>query len=1009
MRMTTRRLWLGGLLLVMLVGMTGVSWAKTAVQPWQPSRVFDLPWFQKNQWRVTISNYGTFGYAVGSPGGEWPAGSGDMYIYGAGIWIGSIRRSTTGRDTLASVGYNPNSGASEMTPGCYDNAPGGYSSREFERVYMFPEDWPPNLAEFPADLSDSVLTPLRIPSGDTVVPGYFHYIPRDAVSSGDAWTVFNDRDETQHVAGSTPRAIGVEVYQSTYAWTLPWNQDIVFFKLDVRNRTSDTIYDMYLGMVCDADVGNSTDDRAGLALSKYIHSPDGGDSVFVDNMGYVWSDDGIPSGVCGFDFLQSPFVKDEQGNIVGFDGLDNNGNGLIDEPAEGEQLGMTAFKIFTLNDADPVDDFQQYLALAGHDYWDPEYPYNPYDSTDQAPADKRFLQSTGPFVLAPNEIVTVTIGLIAADRTAQTGEEMLYGIAQASRAAQAAYDNNWIMPEPPPSPGLTLVPGDGRVTLIWDDLPEDAVDRFFPVAPALFNPYYVEQDFQGYKVYRSQTGQPGDWELLTQFDRVDGITFEDTTVVESLRTLASDVGLSYSYVDSSGLRLGFPYHYAVTSFDINYLSGDPDTNPPIPPDTLTLESGMSGQSTVPRTEAGNYRPPEAEWWQMAGNTDVRVSVVPFAVTPHAVADESFLIRFLSTAYDADDRLPVYRFFIEDENGDTAFPVTTFSVDLEEQNDTFQFVNTLFDSVVTLVAQETTTVYDSTVGGWRDSIYVDTTRAWLPVSQMTVKLQMDQIPKQFFREVTVLSGSYPEDSLTVVDLANNPALWAYRGSDYRIVWRQHSCGNLTCDVFDLDNELEVPYKMYPLVGGDPDSADAWCFRSVREAGDTIGLDATWYMYLCGSQFGFQPRGAIKVLPEVGDTWVVYTRDLSPAPSFSEFKVEFSAMEYVTDTDSAELDVKVVPNPYLVRNEWERHPDFRKLKFINLPNHCTIRIYNLAGDLVRTLEHDETNPGIGGLPNQYGGDEDWDLLNESQQKPAPGLYIFHVDSDQGTQVGKFVVIY
>ena len=42
-----------------------------------------------------------------------------------------------------------------------------------------------------------------------------------------------------------------------------------------------------------------------------------------------------------------------------------------------------------------------------------------------------------------------------------------------------------------------------------------------------------------------------------------------------------------------------------------------------------------------------------------------------------------------------------------------------------------------------------------------------------------------------------------------------------------------------------------------------------------------------------------------------------------------------------------------------NEWERHPDFRKLKFINLPNHCTIRIYTMAGDLIRTLKHHETN--------------------------------------------------
>ncbi|MBM3323269.1 hypothetical protein FJY69_07320 [candidate division WOR-3 bacterium] len=109
------------------------------------------------------------------------------------------------------------------------------------------------------------------------------------------------------------------------------------------------------------------------------------------------------------------------------------------------------------------------------------------------------------------------------------------------------------------------------------------------------------------------------------------------------------------------------------------------------------------------------------------------------------------------------------------------------------------------------------------------------------------------------------------------------------------------------------------------------------------------------------------------------------------------------------DTLDRKVKVVPNPYVVTNEWERHRDFRKLKFINLPGRCTIRIYNMAGDLVRTLEHSATKPDAGGSPGQYGGDEDWDLLNEARQKPAPGTYFFHVESDAGNQVGKFVLIF
>ncbi|MEO0081103.1 MAG: hypothetical protein ABIL25_02275 [candidate division WOR-3 bacterium] len=999
------------LLLLSVLAAVAPVWAKTAGKPWKPSRVFDFRWYQKNQWRLPVTNYATFGYGIGRPGGEWPAGSGDMYIYGAGIWIGCLRKSSSGKDTLVSCGYNPNSGKSEMTPGAYDNATGGYSERGFERVYIYPGDWPPNELDFPASMSGGRETPLRI-RGDTAFRDTFFYVPRKPTSLGDAWAVFNDRDPEQHVAGprgKADRPIGVEVYQETYSWTLPWNKDIVFFKLTVRNRTQDTLRDMYLGMACDADVGNATDDWCGLALAKYIYSPSGNDSVWVDNMGYVWSDDASPSGFVGFDFLQSPFWKDADGKMrevapaPGHDsiypnGFDDNGNGLVDEPAEGRQLGMTSFKIFTLTDADPKDDAEQFLAMAGYDYWDPLHPYNPYDSSDQAPADKRFLQSTGPFALAPDEMATVTIGLIAAKRSlGGPPGTMVYDLAIASRAAQAAYDNNWIMPEPPPSPDVTTIPGDGRVTIVWDDLPEKAKDRFFPVAPALLNPFYVEQDFQGYKIYRSRSGQPGDWQLLTQYDKIDGILFADTAVVESLRTRATDAGLAYCYVDSSNLRLGFPYYYAVTSYDINYLG---DTTGGRALDTMSLESGITAVRAVPRTQPSNYTAPQSEWRQVAGNPALRMSVRPFAVSPHAVKDETYRIQFRTPVYDPVARAPVYGFAVTDKAGDTVVPLVTFVATIDRKTDTFQLVPTVFDSVITRIARI------AKPGG--DSV-IDTSRAWLPVVEMTLRLQLDSIPLQPFQRVVVVSGSYPQDSLSLPIATQNKALWAFRGSNYRIVWKSHPSGKLTCDVFDIENQIAVPYRYYSPRAASPDSADGWCFRDIRDAADTFSLGKTWFMYLCGSTFGFNPSGPAKFEPAPGDTWIVYSQTLSPTPYNAAYDVEFKAAQFAK-SDTAKLNVKVVPNPYLVRNEWERHPDFRKLKFINLPSKCTIRIYNLAGDLVRTLTHDETKPEAGGLPNQYGGDEDWDLLNENSQKPAPGLYIFHVDANElGTQVGKFVLVY
>jgi hypothetical protein len=982
--------------------------ARTAPGAPKPPRIYDFKWYQGNQWKLPITNYGTFGYAIGHAGGEWPVGSGDMYIYGAGIWIGCVKRAKAGKDTFVSNGYNPNSGKSEMTPGCYDNAPGGYGSREYERCYIYPKDWPADPGDFPASLQDSVLTPLRIPQGSDTIEGWFHYIPQQNVSVSDAWTVFNDRDPSLHTAGKSPRPIGVEVYQTTYSWTLPWNRDVVFFKYDVRNRDTATLTDLYLGVCCDADVGSPGDDRCGLILHKYVFNKDHSDSAYADNVGYVYSENPVPAGFMGFDFQQSPFRTWPDGTWrevadtlqVYPNGQDDNGNGLIDEPSEGVQVGMSAFKIFILAN-DPTDDFEQYLALSGHD-WSPPYEYAPYDSIDAAPEDKRFLQATGPITLKPGEMTTVTVALIgaSADRTDPDRNTWPYYLALASKAAQDAYDNNWVMPAPPPAPNVTLIPGDGRVTLIWDDLPETAKDPFFPIAGVL-NPHYVEEDFQGYKVYRSRSGQPGDWQLLGQCDKKDGVTWQDTVVVESLRTIASDLGLYHSFLDSSRLRLGFPYYFAVTAFDINFLSDTVIGGSRVPKETLSLESGLTPLRVTPRTDPGNYKPPRESTYQVSGNPRIPLGITPLALAPYAVEEETYRIQFENQLYDPVTRYPACRFAVTRSNGDTVQAETRFVVKIDSVTDTIRFVPTVFGNVITNIERVARAPGDTVV---------DTTYAWLPVAQMTMKLKLDQIPTQFYDRFQVVSGAYPAESLTLhEDASNNKTLWAYRGSDYRIVWREkYGGGPVTCDVYDVQNNLLVPHRfMRPL--HDPDSADGWTFQEAAVASDTLVLNQTRFFYICGCRFQFRPGASppITQLPAAGDTWVVYSKVLSPAPIYAAWDVKFAPMAFATARET--LHVKVVPNPYLVRNEWERHPDFRKLKFINLPNHCTIYIYNLAGDLVKTLKHTETKPEIGSLPNQYGGDEDWNLLNEGRQKPAPGVYIFHVESDQGSQTGKFVLIY
>ena len=92
------------------------------------------------------------------------------------------------------------------------------------------------------------------------------------------------------------------------------------------------------------------------------------------------------------------------------------------------------------------------------------------------------------------------------------------------------------------------------------------------------------------------------------------------------------------------------------------------------------------------------------------------------------------------------------------------------------------------------------------------------------------------------------------------------------------------------------------------------------------------------------------------------------------------------------------VRVVPNPYYTRSRYDVNQFNRVMRFINLPETCTIRIYNLAGELVRTLQKsDATNSTL-----------NWDLLTENRLPVASGVYVYHVEAPGvGSAVGRMVI--
>lgn len=77
------------------------------------------------------------------------------------------------------------------------------------------------------------------------------------------------------------------------------------------------------------------------------------------------------------------------------------------------------------------------------------------------------------------------------------------------------------------------------------------------------------------------------------------------------------------------------------------------------------------------------------------------------------------------------------------------------------------------------------------------------------------------------------------------------------------------------------------------------------------------------------------------------------------------------------------IRVVPNPYNIASanmQYPGEPD--KIMFLNIPGHCTIRIYTENGDLINQIEHENGS-----------GDETWNSITSSRQVVVSGIYVVH----------------
>ena len=146
-------------------------------------------------------------------------------------------------------------------------------------------------------------------------------------------------------------------------------------------------------------------------------------------------------------------------------------------------------------------------------------------------------------------------------------------------------------------------------------------------------------------------------------------------------------------------------------------------------------------------------------------------------------------------------------------------------------------------------------------------------------------------------------------------------------------------------------------------------------------------------------------------------------LESSPNFNNFRV-FAGKDAVKDLK--ENGPFAYPNPYYAGAAWEGVSSFqeesRKLIFANLPEHCKIRVFTTAGDLLDEIYHDQEYDGTdirwfktfgAEDPDKNvfsGGEHAWDLLTQDNQILARGLYIFTVEDLESGKLykSKFLII-
>ena len=803
--------------------------------------------------------------------------------------------------------------------------------------------WPPDSPTTPY-LAHSDL-PATWPvdqDGTAFWPGYFRRDPAtgeevegEFASDRDVYAVFDD----SHNQMGNP--LGLEVEMMAYCYGRPYADKFQFYEFYIHNKSGQRIDSCYVGYYHDPDCSDYGEEI--LVLS---------DPTF--------SDPDIPDIIMQRD-IDGDIGGATRANSKGITEDYTFGCAILETPKD---IGVTSFHYY--QDAGPTDD-KILWPIISSDPTDPDiasFSGNYFHGTNKNfddcellytvdPQDLVFIVASGPFSMEADEVVKSTIVVAIGENDADFYKQM-------DQAVQM-FDFYFLGPSAPPAPTLSATKGDGFVTLYWDDKSENTPDAFTS-----------DVDFEGYRVYRSEdNGQTWGEELkdsqgnligylpVAQFDLDNGISGVDER--NPFIYLGDDTGIRHTFVDND-VKNGISYSYTVVSYDrgdsIIYSLESARGTSIADRNFVTVMPQPDYDGKVPAAVDSLYHT------EGTGKGSISINIIDDALLP----EDTYELVFNGT--------PAVSF---DINNVTQDVVSASNLPLNFTD------NPVIDGFQISVESE------GRIGGIQSALdgfgidvlgagREDSSKSWLVNISEFATSDLERRSRDYeirFVESGDIAYSWGAPNTSTASYQTNIEVWDVTGPEDEKICFEFQDNN-SSGQWEEGETIFIIRSPYP----DPQIGDA------LQA--DFPADFPYQIIISNS-----PSDSLNTAPQAGD--IVKIESFRSLKEDDVFSFSFDMAEF--DPKLVDLsEIRVVPNPYIVGAEWEELQNVHQIRFMFLPPVCTINIYTLNGELVKTINH-----------NNFTGDEPWNVTNSSNQAVAFGVYVYVVTTPDGKKyTGKFAII-